>query len=710
MIQARQDPGEAADWLSLVMDRGITGALVGATDWSGTVLGPVEGWPGSLKTTVSTLLHSRHPMFLWWGPELIQFYNDAYLPSFGRGKHPAAMGQRGEECWGEIWPIIWPQIDAVMRHATPSWNEDHLVPIFRNGRIEEVYWTYGYSPVFREDGQVGGTLVVCTETTSRVVAQRRQRTLQALREATDRAADTDAVMRSAAQVLRAARQDVPFALLYLRGASGEARQVEAVGFEVPAGSAGAASVPPQLTARVEQVLKDRKPLRLSTAEVALAAPRGPWPEPVEALWILPLVTSLEDATLGCLVLGTSPRLPFDDAYGDHFGQLASQFANVLAVKQSHSLAEAARQDLYDFFMQAPAALCIMLGPEHVFTLANGPYLELVGRDVVGKPVREAFSFEEGGNFFHLLDGVYRTGVPYIGQELPFRRPNAHGVMTDHLLNIGYHPFRAADGHIKGVLALVQDVTGTVTARRRAETLAAELQTAVRARDTFLGIASHELKTPLTSLKLQTQIGQRALERSGAQGFGPEKVQRLLETTARQTARLTRLVDDMLDISRIATGKLAMNLERVALSVLVEETVERLSPEFAMVGSELVLELAPGVQGEWDPYRLEQVLTNLLTNAIRYAAGAPVHVSLREQGGQAVLVVRDHGPGIAPHSLERIFERFERLQTPSVGGLGLGLSICRHIVQAHGGSIRAESTLGQGTCFIVELPHAPARER
>ncbi len=691
------------DWLSLVEERGVTGSLVGATDWSSTALGPVESWPGSLKTVVSTMLYSRHPMFLWWGPELIQLYNDAYLPSFGRGKHPAAMGQRGAECWGEIWPIIWPQIDAVMRQATPSWHEDHLVPIFRNGRIEEVYWTYGYSPVFREDGRVGGTLVVCTETTSRVVAQRRQRTLQSLREVIEQAVDADAVMRGAARVLSTARHDIPFSLLYLRGGDGELRQVGGSDPEAPANGAGAVPVSPRLTACVEQVLKDRQPLCLSTAEVSLAEPRGPWPEPVESLWILPLVTSLGDATTGCLVLGTSPRLPFDEAYRDHFGQLASQLANVLAVKQSHSLAEAARQDLYDFFMQAPAPLCIMLGPEHVFTLANGPYLGLVGRDVVGKSVREAFSFEEGGPFFHLLDGVYQTGVPYIGQEMLFRRPNERGVMTDYLINIGYHPFRAADGHIKGVLAFVQDVTETVMARRRAETLAAELQTAVRARDTFLGIASHELKTPLTSLKLQTQSRQRELARPGAQVWGPERVQRLLEMTARQITRLTRLVDDMLDISRIATGKLAMNLERVSLSSLVMDTAERLSPELAAVGSELKLDLAPGIQGEWDPYRLEQVLTNLLTNALRYAPGAPVHIHLRQQEGQVALSVRDHGPGIAPSSLERIFERFERLQTPSVGGLGLGLSICRHIVQAHGGNIHAESTLGQGACFIVELP-------
>ena len=115
-------------------------------------------------------------MFLWWGPDLIQIYNDAYVPSFGVGKHPAALwASPGGSCWPEIWHIIGPQIDAVMQHGTPSWHEDALVPIFRNGAIEDVYWTYGYSPVFDDDGSIGGTLVVCTETTARVLATRRRR-------------------------------------------------------------------------------------------------------------------------------------------------------------------------------------------------------------------------------------------------------------------------------------------------------------------------------------------------------------------------------------------------------------------------------------------------------------------------------------------------------------------------------------------------------
>ena len=155
-------------------------SLCRALDWSRTSLGPVPGWPVSLRTTVRILLSSRHPMFLFWGPDLIQFYNDAYRPSFAEGgRHPRALGMRGAEFWTEIWDIIGPQIDQVMAGGEATWHEDHLVPIERNGRIEEVYWTYSYGPAFNDDGSVGGVLVVCQETTSRVLMERRMGAINA---------------------------------------------------------------------------------------------------------------------------------------------------------------------------------------------------------------------------------------------------------------------------------------------------------------------------------------------------------------------------------------------------------------------------------------------------------------------------------------------------------------------------------------------------
>ncbi|MGA8111587.1 MAG: ATP-binding protein [Acidobacteriaceae bacterium] len=146
--------------------------LTRAFDWSTTSVGPVDQWPDALLITVNTLLNSRHPMFLWWGDDLIQFYNDGYRPSIREDKHPSALGQRGRDCWQEVWPIIGPQIEAVMITGEATWHENQLVPIHRHGRLEDVYWTYGYSPVRDAAGVIRGTLVVCTETTASVVARR----------------------------------------------------------------------------------------------------------------------------------------------------------------------------------------------------------------------------------------------------------------------------------------------------------------------------------------------------------------------------------------------------------------------------------------------------------------------------------------------------------------------------------------------------------
>jgi signal transduction histidine kinase len=148
-------------------------ALCRALDWSTTALGPVASWPLSLRTIVRVVLDSPTPMFLWWGPELTQIYNDAYRPSLGAsGRHPQALGMKGRECWTDIWEAIGPQIEQVMSGGPPTWHEDQYLPIERNGRLEDVWWTYSYSAVRADDGSIGGTLVVCQETTSRVRAER----------------------------------------------------------------------------------------------------------------------------------------------------------------------------------------------------------------------------------------------------------------------------------------------------------------------------------------------------------------------------------------------------------------------------------------------------------------------------------------------------------------------------------------------------------
>lgn len=142
-------------------------------DWSATPLGRVDSWSHSLRTTAGIVLGSRNPMFLWWGPELVQLYNDAYRPSLGQGdRHPGALGARGRAFWTDVWDAIGPQVEQVMTTGEATWHEDQYLPIQRNGRLEDVWWTYGYSPVRDDDGRINGTLVVCQETTRRILAAR----------------------------------------------------------------------------------------------------------------------------------------------------------------------------------------------------------------------------------------------------------------------------------------------------------------------------------------------------------------------------------------------------------------------------------------------------------------------------------------------------------------------------------------------------------
>jgi signal transduction histidine kinase len=303
-------------------------------------------------------------------------------------------------------------------------------------------------------------------------------------------------------------------------------------------------------------------------------------------------------------------------------------------------------------------------------------------------VQEAFSDEEASEYLRILDRVFETGEPFTGNEMALRL--AQG--PSRSVNVSYTPLRSGDGEVKGILGFVYDVTVEVEARKRSESLAAELQHAVKARDEFLGIASHELKTPLTALRMELQGAHR-------RGTPPDGA-RLL----RATERLTRLIDDMLDIARINEGKLSLTRQEMELSPLVDDVIDRFEPQWAAAHMQVQRDLAPGLYGSWDGYRLEQVLTNLFTNAMKYAPGTKVTVGALRHGASAILVVSDGGPGIAPQDRERVFGRFERAtHDRGVSGLGLGLYIARQIVEAHGGTIRAESHEGGGASFVVELP-------
>ena len=259
-----------------------------------------------------------------------------------------------------------------------------------------------------------------------------------------------------------------------------------------------------------------------------------------------------------------------------------------------------------------------------------------------------------------------------------------------------------------VLTLVSLIKTALRARRRQYEVRDLLQTQIDAtaqRDEFISMAGHELRTPLTSLKMQLQMGRRNLERADGRGLSPEDMSRLLGSANRQVDRLSRLVEDMLDIGRIQAGRLSVQRSAADLVAIVADVMERFRPQFAARATPLLFApVQPTLEGQWDVYRLEQVMSNLLSNALHYAAGSAVEVQVRAEGDDAVILVKDEGPGVAAEDRERIFERFERAVAPSdVSGLGLGLYITRKIVEAHGGRVSVVSGPGEGAAFRVALP-------
>ncbi|WP_232293830.1 MEDS domain-containing protein [Stigmatella aurantiaca] len=236
-------------------------------------------------------------------------------------------------------------------------------------------------------------------------------------------------------------------------------------------------------------------------------------------------------------------------------------------------------------------------------------------------------------------------------------------------------------------------------RNRAEQ---EALAAVRARDEFLSMASHELKTPLTSLKLQLELVKGAM--AGADSALFQRLAPKMRTMERQIQRLQALNGSLLDVATLDGGRMRMDFQWVNLASLIEEAVERLDPDFERAGCEVLLHVEGETQGQWDPMRLDQVVVNLLSNAAKYGAGKPIHILLQRSGNRVSLAVKDQGIGISSEAQARLFRKFERaVPARHYGGLGLGLYISRMLVEAMGGTLQVDSLPGQGATFTVSLP-------
>ncbi|HKY20336.1 MAG TPA: ATP-binding protein [Vicinamibacterales bacterium] len=554
-------------------------ALMRVTDWSRTRLGPPEHWPKSLRTMLGVVLGSRFPMLLWWGPELLHLYNDAYRPIL-RDKHPQSLAAPAAEVWAEVWDVAGPMVKRVQEGGPATWIEDLQLFVKSGDMAEETYFTFSYSPVPGDDGRVGGILNTVQETTAKVQGDREIRMLHDL---VARAADARSgheAFRVVAEVMATNELDLPFTLLYVLKDSGDVFSlVGSTGwgnYEGPAKPPSMALSEP--TSRglwpLAEMMRSGRPLLLDDLAARFGAlPVGTWHARPERAIMIPISRSGQSAPFVVLIAGLSPHRTYDSRYQTFFSTLAGQVTTVIA----HARAYEAE-------------------------------------------------------------------------------------------------------------------------KKRAEGLA-EID---RVKTTFFSNVSHEFRTPLTLMlgPLEDALASRS------EVLGSEQRARVL--LAHDNAlRLLRLVNALLDFSRLESGRLRARYAPVDLASYTRKLAGMFESLCGKAGLRLIID-CPLLSGPiWvDRDMWEKIVPNLISNAFKFTLAGEICVRLHETEKAAVLEVSDTGAGIPETDLPLIFERFHRVPDAigrSFEGTGIGLSLVRELVELHGGSVAVESAVGRGSIFRVEIP-------
>ena len=692
---------------SRIIGAGEMAELIRGFAWGGTPLGPIENWSDTLVTTVNLMLASRHPMFLWWGPELIQFYNDGYRPSIGADKHPAAVGQRGVDCWPEIWPIIGPQIEAVMGRGDSTWNTNQLVPIHRNGKPEEVYWTYSYSPVRDKNGAVQGTLVVCSETTEQVVGERRLRMLlgiavdppiqHPLPEAQLLLSFAQTIVRK----LEEDHEDVPFAALYFLSheeiiQAGSAASMGALAdpAEWPLGEV-ANTQAPRLVEGLQERFGD------------IVCP--PWPEPVTRVYLLPLRVP-GSSIQAVAAFGVSPRLAFDGRYRTFFQLVGARITGLLqsevhqlkiaqAAKRFRSLAEAdpfgmVIGDLNGALKYVNPAFLKTLGySEAEVNCGKVRWDDLTPPEYAEADARALEQLCASGR----CDVYEKAYLAKDGRRVPIllgasiidtagSDPEVAAFVTDLTpLKIAQEALRRANDELeKKVIERTAELEAQVTDRKRAET---SLRT----------LTGHLLHTQdeerrHMARELHDHAGQTlialGMNLAALRDAAKEKDQKIVSLAAESQQLSEDLSKEIRTLSYLLHPPL---LDEVGLGSALRWYVDGFSER-----SKIKVELEfPADLGRL-PKELELVIFRIvqesLTNIHRHSGSSSARISLTRSDDAVEFEISDRGKGISP----------EKQQETTAARAGVGVRGMQERVRQFDGTLQIVSN-SDGTRVVVILP-------
>ena len=474
-----------SDEFNFIVNGGEMGNLMRSKNWSTHPMGAVLDWPQSLRTTLSIILNSKFPMFLFWGKDHICFYNDAYRPSLGiNGKHPAAFGQKGKECWPEIWEFIQPLIDNAMNGKEASWNVDQLLPIERNGKLEDVYWTFSYSPVNDETGKPAGVFVTCTETTDKI------KTLKAIGEAK---VELEFAINSAE--LGTWDLNLDNNKLALNDRLKDWLGIEN-NKEINLNEALELIYPP-----------DKQRISDAIANALQYSSNGNFNNDFR-------ITNLKSGKQRTIrAKGNVLFNELKEAF--RFKGIVVDITAEILIRQTIVDSENTFRKLVE---QAPVAICVLKEPDFKVVVANDRMLQLwgkTGEEVMTKPVFTSFPQLIGLEFEKLLKNVYSTGEPYFANELPITLQR-NGKTELVYLNFVYEAFFDNSNKIDGIMGVAIDVTEQVNARIKIEDAEERARLAADAVDLgtydFNLISGNIIASPraLAIFGFDTQVSREAL--------------------------------------------------------------------------------------------------------------------------------------------------------------------------------------------------------
>jgi two-component system sensor histidine kinase VicK len=640
-------------------------------DWSSTSIGAVSTWPACLLSTVNLILDSKFPMFIWWGKEKIQFYNDAYLEILGSGensKHPSALGQTGDKCWAEIWPVISPLIEDVLRTGESIYLEDQLIPIYRKGRLDNVYWTFSYTPLRNSNGNPEGILVICTETTK--TNQQIKENEDQLNRVLDHMAEGVGITDRDGRIIYA--NPMAHHILHTQGDLFPERKSN--------------------SSEWYNVHLDGRPMRDDEHPTIVAMAVG------KPVFDYEFAIERPDSERIYLTMNAAP---ISDAEGKITGSVG-MFTDITGRKKAEKALQESEKNLVS------ANIRLSLSEQTLQTAVQSANLgtwviSAETREIVPSArFKELFGFNSDEDLplnaaTNQIVEDYREGVikaihaaidkgdnyemeyPVVG----FRDNKIRWVRATGKL---YVPENGQAPYLSGTIA-------DITEQRQNE----------QRKNDFISMVSHELKTPLTSTISYVQVSQKK-----AAANGDTVAEGMLKRAGLQLSKMTTLINGFLNISRLETGVIHIDKRHFDMAVLMKEVEESVFPD----ATSHKIVFAP-VEETWvsiDKDKIEQVINNFISNANKYSpTKTTIRVACVTKGSYAYVSVKDEGIGIRQQDQQKLFDRYYRVdavETMSISGFGIGLYICKEIVERHEGKIGVESVLGAGSTFWFTLPIVP----